>query len=126
MRMIYPHAQQGAVWRSLDTVRHFFVWLFVETPLGLFHAWQSTAANFESEIAVVATLKNITQPLFQDYTREGRIIGILLRFVRVIIGALLQVIILGLFIVLLALWLILPFYIIYQLAHNILGIFTPT
>lgn len=45
-------------------------------------AWQST----ESQIGIVDTFHNLDKPLFQDYTRQGRIIGFVFRLVRILAG----------------------------------------
>jgi hypothetical protein len=41
---------------------------------------------FEGQVAVRATARNITKPLFQDYTRQGRIIGFFFRVFRILFG----------------------------------------
>jgi len=113
---------QGLVWRWLDTGRHFLVWLFVDIPLGIYHLWQQTALSFEGQLAVVVTTKNITRPLFQDYTREGRLIGFLMRLFRIVLGLVVQALLVVTFFLLLVVWMALPFYLVWQILHNILGI----
>lgn len=122
--MIYPHTQQGSTWRALDQVRHFVLFLFVTVPLSIIAGWRTAAASFEAEVAVVSTLKNITKPLFQDYTREGRIIGIFLRLGRIVIGSIIQVILFGFYCAVLVIWYIVPFYLIYQIIRNGGSLFT--
>ncbi len=122
--MIYPHTQQGSTWRALDQVRHFALFLFVTIPLGIIAGWRTAAASFEAEVAVISTLKNITKPLFQDYTREGRIIGIFLRLGRIVIGSVVQVLLFGFYCAVLVLWYIVPFYLTYQIIRNGGSLFT--
>lgn len=116
--MLYPHTQQSSTWRQLDQARHFVLFLFVTVPLSIITGWRTTALSFESQIAVVSTLKNITKPLFQDYTREGRLIGILLRLARIVIGSITQVVVFAFYVMVLILWYALPFYLIYQIVRN--------
>lgn len=122
--MLYPHAQQSATWRQLDQARHFVLFLFVTVPLGIISAWRTASLSFEGQVAVVSTLKNITKPLFQDYTREGRVIGILLRLARVVIGSIVQVVLLAFYAVVVVGWYALPFYLVYQIIRNGLSLFT--
>lgn len=42
--------------------------------------------SVEDEVAVVDTARNIGKPLFQDYTRQGRVLGILFRLARIFAG----------------------------------------
>jgi|GEM_PF-2283779 len=116
--MLYPHAEASATWRGLDQARHFVLFLFVTTPLGIFNAWRTAALSFESQIAVVSTLKNITKPLFQDYTRAGRLIGILMRLARAAAGIATQIVVLVFYLALLIAWYLLPFYLVYQIIRN--------
>lgn len=116
--MLYPHAEASATWRQLDQARHFVLFLFVTVPLGIIVAWRTASLSFESQISVVSTLKNITKPLFQDYTREGRLIGFLMRLVRIAAGSLVQVVVLAFYLALLVAWYLLPFYLVYQIIRN--------
>lgn len=116
--MLVPHAQQSATWRQFDQARHFVLFLFVTVPLGIITGWRTTAVSFESQIAVVSTLKNIGKPLFQDYSRAGRIIGILMRLARAAAGSLVQVVVLVFYLILLIGWYMLPFYLLYQIIRN--------
>lgn len=99
------------------------MFLVVDGPLKIYQLWRVTAANFEAQLAVVATAKNITRPLFQDYSREGRLIGIFLRLGRILVGILIQVLLVIVFAAIIILWLLLPLYIVYQLFSNLIVIF---
>ena len=103
-------------------LRHFGRFLVVDGPRKIFELWQATAGNFEAEMAVVATAKNLGKPLFQDYSREGRLIGFLLRLGRILVGSFIQLVILIVFIALIILWLLLPFIIIYFVLLNVAGL----
>ena len=50
-------------------------------------------STFDSQIAVKTTWKNIGQPLFQDYTLQGKFIGFIFRILRIIFGSLLYLVI---------------------------------
>lgn len=122
--MIDAHSNAPAWWRQADALRHFAVFLLIEGPLKVYSLWRSTAANFEAELAVIPTAKNITKPLFQDYSREGRIIGIFLRLGRIVIGSLIQIILAVAFSVLAVAWMLLPLYVAYQITANLGAVIT--
>lgn len=105
-------------------LRHFGRFLVVDGPRKIFELWRLTAANFEAEISVVSTAKNLGKPLFQDYSREGRFIGFFLRLGRIVIGILIQAILLLIFIALVIIWLLLPALIIYEIFVNLAGLST--
>jgi hypothetical protein len=52
--------------------------------------------GFEAQLAIKATLTHLSEPLFQDYTLAGRIIGSLFRLGRIALGCILYLVI-GLF-----------------------------
>lgn len=122
--MIDAHPNAPRWWQQADMVRHFGVFLIIDGPKKIFELWRSTAANFEAELAVVSTFKNLSRPLFQDYSREGRIIGFFMRLARIFAGIVVQLVLAILFIVLTIGWLLLPLYIAYQIFSNLIVIFS--
>lgn len=66
--------------------------------LPIFSYWYLTSANrfldalrgawqgIESEIGIVDTFHNLDKPLFQDYSRQGRVIGFVFRIARILAG----------------------------------------
>lgn len=121
--MVTPHPHQFWWWRWADLIRHFLVWLFWDGSIKIYQLWYGTAANFEAQLAVIVTLKNITKPLYQDYTREGRVAGFILRLGRIFIGTIVQVVVALVFTAILLAWLALPFYLLYQISRNSLAVF---
>jgi len=69
-------------------------------------------AFFDSFFAVKITTLNLFQPLFQDYTLLGRLIGFPFRIILLFFGLLLYIIIISLAVILFLLWSILPLLII--------------
>jgi len=120
--MVSPHAKQSVIWRYLDLIRHFLVWLTYDGTLAVYQLWQAVASNFESQIAVITTFRNLGKPLFQDYTREGRFIGFILRIGRIIVGLVVQLLLAIFFIIVLLAWLILPYYLLYQIVRNLINL----
>ncbi len=120
--MVRPHAKQSFIWRYLDVIRHFLVWLTYDGTLAVYRLWQNTASSFENQIAVTTTFKNLGRPLFQDYSREGRLIGFLFRVIRVIAGIAVQIVVAIFFAIVAVVWLILPYYLLYQIGRNLIFI----
>jgi hypothetical protein len=60
-------------------------WYF-ESAGRFYAAYLHTARALEDQISIQETLKHMNQPLFQDYTYQGRLIGIALRLVRIGVG----------------------------------------
>lgn len=116
--MLATHSHQSVVWRQLDLARHFMLFLFVVIPKRILLGWRESAVAIEAQIAVVATLQNLGQPLFQDYTREGRLIGLLLRLFRILAGTLVQVVVAVVFVAALILWCVIPFFLLVQIVRN--------
>ncbi len=96
------------------------MWLVYDGTKAIYNYWLSTAQTFEAEIAVVITAKNITKPLYQDYTREGRLIGFVIRLGRIAAGIIIQLAIAAAFLLVAVVWVALPFYIFYQIFRNLI------
>ncbi len=112
--MTSANANTSRWWQQLDLLRRFALFLIVDGPVKIFQLWRLTASNFESQLAVVTTLKNLGRPLFQDYSREGRLIGFFFRIGRVVVGVVIQIVLSVIFLAILLAWLILPIIIIYR------------
>jgi hypothetical protein len=117
--MIDAHPNAPRWWQQADMVRHFAVFLIIDGPKKIFELWRATAANFEAELSIVSTAKNLMRPLFQDYSREGRIIGFFLRLVRIVAGIIVQLALVAVFIALSIGWILLPLYLAYQIFSNL-------
>lgn len=63
--------------------------------------------------ALLITLKNIFQPLYQDHTFTGRILGFIFRSARIVIGSCLYVVVVALAMIAYISVAVLPIYILY-------------
>ena len=63
-----------------------FTYWYLESAQRFYSSYVHTLGTFESQIAIRETAQHITEPLFQDYTIQGRAIGFCLRLVRIGIG----------------------------------------
>lgn len=62
------------------------------------------------------TLKNIFQPLYKDYTTIGYVLGFLFRFLRIILGGVVYILVFALALAIYAAWLALPPYMLFRIA----------
>lgn len=73
----------------------------------------NTFERLDKTWAVWITFKNIFQPLYQDHTFTGRILGFFFRSVRIIIGLALYAVVIVVAIVVYAIIAVAPLYILY-------------
>ena len=77
---------------------------------GLFyHGFRRTLDGLEESLAVKSTARNLNKPLFQDYTFQGRVIGLLLRLIRICLGCLLYFLLAVAYLFMYVFWLLFPF-----------------
>lgn len=72
-------------------------------------------ARIDRRIALRITLRNLFQPLYQDYTALGYTLGFIFRSVRIALGAALYAVLITAALALYALWLSLPLFLLYKL-----------
>ena len=74
-----------------------------------------------NKMGIKENLRNIFKPLFQDYTKEGRIIGFLLRVARILFWIILYAVILFTFLLFYLISLALPAILILNLIGGLFG-----
>ena len=57
---------------------------YLQSPRWIYDRLIAAIRGLDGQLAVADTWKNITKPIFQDYTRQGRIIGFFLRIFRIL------------------------------------------
>jgi hypothetical protein len=75
----------------------------------------------EGRLAIRSTFFNLGKPLFQDYSREGRIIGVFLRLGRIFIALIIDALASLAYLLLVILWFFLPFLCLISLIGGVLG-----
>jgi hypothetical protein len=70
-------------------MQHVLRYWFLRSPVWIFGSFLATIGGFEAQLALKDTAKNLGKPLFQDYSLQGRFIGVLIRLFRILVGALL-------------------------------------
>jgi hypothetical protein len=107
--MVFPYL----VGRALYRVKLFLADWF----LGGFRIVSRMTVNMLESLdrrwAVLITFRNIFQPLYQDHTFTGRILGFIFRTIRIAIGLALYVIVFVGGVIAYILWATIPLYILY-------------
>ena len=99
----------------------FLRYWYLQSPAIAFRSLGRAINFFEAQLAVRATLQNLNKPLFQDYTFQGRIIGVFLRLGRAFLGGLLYLLISLVYLGIYLLWLIFPLLCLVSLVGSFLG-----
>ena len=80
-----------------------------------------TIQLLEGSLAIQATLRNISKPLFQDYTPAGRLIGVLLRLSRILLGIFLYGLVFCFYLFFYLIWIFFPIFCLVSLVGGLLG-----
>lgn len=100
----------------------FLKWYYVTLSAGLIDIGRDWFRLISSQFAIGVMWQNITQPLYQDYTYSGRIIGFLIRMARIIIGLIIEGLIIFVLVLIFILWLFLPLLALYKVLTIPLGL----
>lgn len=87
---------------------HLLKLWYVSSPNAAWQFYLRTVGALEGSVGVRDMLRNIRRPLFQDYTWQGRLIGLLIRLVRIAAGLVLYLFVAVLGAVLYLVWLAFP------------------
>lgn len=92
----------------------FVMWWAVMVPGRLWRAgdkWIKTAGEI---FAVKEMVQHLGEPIFQDPTWQGRLIGIVIRLIRLVVGLVGQFLFLCAVVVVIGLWYLFPLLAIYE------------
>jgi len=90
-------------------MQHVLRFWYLQSPRWIYERLVGAIRSLDGNLAVVSTWKNITKPIFQDYTRQGRIIGFFLRLGRIVFSLLLYFCVVIIYGFGYLLWLLFPF-----------------
>jgi hypothetical protein len=96
------------------------IW-YLKSPGWIYRFYLLTLGQLEVSIGVQDMAHNLRRPLFQDYTFQGRIIGLLLRLLRILAGCLLYLLIAVAYLIGYLVWLAFPFICLVSLAGAFFG-----
>ncbi|RJP44930.1 hypothetical protein C4587_01415 [Candidatus Parcubacteria bacterium] len=91
-------------YRATDFFHHWYA----DASKNLFHRLFLFLERLDRTIALGITFKYFFHPLYKDYSAVGRILGIVFRSGRILIGLLVYGIVVGAFLVLYAAWVLIP------------------
>jgi hypothetical protein len=64
----------------------FFVFWYLTSPGRFYRGTKKLIETIDQNIAVLETAQHITEPIFQDYTKQGRVLGFFFRLGRILVG----------------------------------------
>lgn len=96
------------VQRGFFRIYEFFRHWYADGSRFLGHAFISSLERLDRFFAVRITLRYFFEPLYKDYTIVGRILGVIFRSVRILLGVLIYLAASAIFVVVYILWLALP------------------
>lgn len=92
------------MYRVLDFFHHWYV----DGSRVLVHKFVSILEEVDKSMAIRLTLKYFFQPLYKDYTIVGRILGVVFRSGRILIGSVFYLFIGVVFLAIYLIWLLIP------------------
>jgi hypothetical protein len=103
------------IYRFVDFFHHWYV----DGSYAIGRHFMSTLTAADESFAVAITLRHFFEPLYKDYSVIGRILGIVFRSVRVVIGGVCYLILAAVFVLVYLIWLAIPAIIIFYVAKNL-------
>lgn len=106
-----PYLFYCLFYRSAEFLRHWYVrsfWLYG-------HFILSVLEKFDRRLAFKITLRHLFEPLYQDRTIVGYILGFIFRSLRLIGGAVIYALLIVAAAIIYLAWLAVPFYVIYRI-----------
>ncbi len=91
-------------YRIYDFFRHWYV----GGSRVIAHSFTSTLERIDRSLAVKITLEHFFEPLYKDYTAIGRILGVIFRSGRVIVGIAVYALVTVCFVAAYLVWLAIP------------------
>lgn len=115
-------SNQSIIQRELTGARGFLIFWYFRGPIWFWNRCWQTILNFEAIFAVRSMFQHLGEPIFQDYTRAGRILGFFIRLLRIAAGIFFYLATICLFSILAFIWLLLPPFAIVQIFRSIFNL----
>lgn len=106
----------GFFYRILEFFEHWYVRSFRIYS----HSAISILEKLDRTLAWKITLVNLSQPLYQDRSAIGYILGFIFRLLRLLIGAVVYSLVIAVIVIIYAIWLAIPVYLAYQIVRPLL------
>ena len=94
--------------RGLFRIREFLHHYYIDGTRFLFYRFTNLLEKLDLSIAFTITWKNFFVPLYRDYTIVGRVMGIIFRSIRLLVGGLIYLFLGVLFLLIVLGWLLVP------------------
>lgn len=107
------------VHRFFYRLTDFFHHWYVDGSRTIAHRFISTLEEIDKTFAIVITLRFLFQPLYKDYSVIGRILGVIFRTGRILIGAFVYLFVIALFLVFYLIWIAIPAAVIFYAVKDI-------
>lgn len=106
-----PYLFYRFLYRIAEFLRHWYIksfWLYSHFVISLLE-------KFDRRLAFKITLSHLFEPLYQDRTIVGYILGFIFRSLRLIVGIVIYALLIVAAIAIYLVWLTVPVYIIYRI-----------
>lgn len=104
--------------RFLNRLTQFLRDWYVGSFLVLVHRALSILESLDQTFALKVTLRHIFEPLYQDRSFMGHILGFVFRTIRVVIASVTYAVIVLIFAAIYVIWAVYPLYLIYCIFTN--------
>jgi hypothetical protein len=103
------------VYRFLDFFHHWYI----DGSRVIGRHFMATITAADQSLAVAITLRHFFEPLYKDYSIIGRILGVVFRTGRVLIGGVLYIILALVYAIAYLLWIAIPAVILFYAAKHL-------
>jgi hypothetical protein len=107
------------IYRLFYRIGDFFRHWYADGSRVIAHRFISTLEDVDQSLAVAITLRHFFQPLYKDYSVIGRILGVIFRTGRILIGGAIYLVIAALFFAFYLVWIAIPAAIIFLVLKNL-------
>lgn len=106
---------ERAWYRFVDFFHHWYV----DGSRVIGHRFVTALEETDRSLAIKVTILHFFEPLYKDYTVIGRILGVIFRTFRIVIGLVVYAVIVALFLLFYLAWLATPAVIIYYAVRRL-------
>jgi hypothetical protein len=97
----------------------FARWYYVTTTKSLLEVLLDLFGLVSSVFAIRIMWQHISEPMYQDYTWQGRVIGFAIRSLRILLGLFVEGIIVLILAVVMLVWLVLPLLVVVKILYTL-------
>jgi hypothetical protein len=106
---------QRFIYRIYDFLHHWYI----DGSRAIAHRFISALESADRSFAVKITLIHFFEPLYKDYSGVGRVVGVIFRAGRIVIGSIAYLVITIFFAVVYVAWLAIPAVILYYAVRSL-------